>query len=154
MIFKRLSKEDLDTISIVRFKPTPDVIVGIKESFATGFSTKYKYEAIKESFNKYEYYGIVDDNKYSVIGITFMDKSTEPDYIKKAIKGSRFMVISNLVSRKKGRGGLLVEYVINKHSLMPVFLTARHKSLITYYEKFGFKSILTDKQNHYPMVKQ
>jgi hypothetical protein len=153
-IFDRLSAEEINSFNIRRLEANHEDILGVKNSLSEGFDTEYPYKTTKKSFDTYEYYGIIDNGLYSVIGVAFADKNTKPDYIKKAIKSKRYIVIANLVSRKKGRGKLLVEYVLNKYSSFPCYLTSRTKSLIPYYEQFGFKLIETDKENHYPMVRQ
>ncbi len=143
-----------DNIEINKLTPTYDTITAIAESMSVGFSTEYSYADIKKSFNIYTYYGILDDDKLSMVGIKFLDKSDEPDYIKKVIRKNKFIVISNLVSRKKGRGKLLVNHIIETYHNYPIYLTARYVSLVAYYEKLGFVLIETDKKNHYPMIKQ
>jgi hypothetical protein len=154
MIFKRISIEELSTISIKRLLPTPNNVVGVKASLAKGFLIKYTYKEVRKSFDRCEYYGIVDNGEYSIIAVMTLDKNDKSEHIKNAINANRYVVIFNLVSREKGRGKLLVEYVLDKYKDSPFYLSARHKSLISYYEKLGFRSIMTDKENHYPMVKQ
>lgn len=153
-IFRRLSLEELDTIRIEKLQPTHDTLVAILDTMLHGFGTSYKYEDLKNSFSTYDYYGIKDTEGYSIISVKIVITKDQKDYIKKVIKSYKYAIISGLVSRKKGRGTLLMNYVIDKYSNYPLYLTARTKSLIPYYEKFGFESIETDKKNHHPMVRK
>lgn len=145
--------EDLK-VEVVKLSPDHDIIMDIMTLLNNVYSATYSYKDIDESFSRYDHYGIYDDGNLSMVSVKLVERSNEKQELKDNIYSNYFILISNLTSSNKGRGKMLMNFILNKYENYSFFLISRTKDTISYYEQFEFKRIPTVKENHYPMIKQ